>query len=89
MNATVLPERLDITADELQVLLQGATRVRPLVLDGTAVQRVDTAGLQLLCAAVAAVDGDIRWAGVSAVLRDSARVLGLESAIGLAAKGNQ
>lgn len=86
MNATLLPDRLDITAEELLALLQDAARRTPLVLDGTGVQRVDTAGLQLLCAAVSAVGGDVRWTGASPVLRAGARVMGLEAAIGLATR---
>jgi phospholipid transport system transporter-binding protein len=57
-------------------------------LDGAAVERVDTAALQLLVAfrREAAARGQLpAWLGVSAAIRDAAGVLGLAQALELPA----
>jgi len=87
VNLTTLPETLDITAEDLLVQLRDAVGAGRLVLDGQAVQRVDAAGLQLLCAAVTAVTGNVVWMGASPALRDGVRTLGLEAAVGFASMG--
>ncbi|MDI3262121.1 STAS domain-containing protein [Aerosticca soli] len=58
------------------------------VLDGRAVERVDTAALQLLLLfrrEAAARRHAVRWLGASQVLRDAAGVLGLAQALDLPA----
>lgn len=62
------------------------TQAHAVVLDGTEVRRVHTAGLQVLCAFFASRDGighatELR--GSSDTLRDAARLLGLGAALGL------
>ncbi|HWL64192.1 MAG TPA: STAS domain-containing protein [Steroidobacteraceae bacterium] len=61
---------------------QGAT------LDGSAVQRIDTAGLQLLAAFAqgeAKAGRPLAWAGASPVLQDAGRRLGLAAVLSLPA----
>lgn len=51
-----------------------------VVIDGSAVSRIDTAGLQVLCALqkeLSAHAGKIQWNGVSSELANSTRLLGL------------
>jgi phospholipid transport system transporter-binding protein len=55
-------------------------------IDGTAVDRVDTAGLQLLAAFVRDLQAEARsveWIGCSAALRRAANASGLAVALGL------
>ncbi len=55
-------------------------------IDGTAVDRVDTAGLQLLAAFVRELQAEARsveWVGCSVGLRRAANALGLGVALGL------
>jgi len=57
-------------------------------IDGSAVERIDTATLQLLAAFVRDLRADARgvdWIGCSAVLRRAAHSLGLAAALDLAA----
>ena len=57
-----------------------------VVLDAAAVERVDTATMQLLCAFVrerAAHSRGIVWHGVPSALNEAARLLGLQSHLGL------
>lgn len=57
-----------------------------VVLDAAAVERVDTATMQLLCAFVrerAAHGRGVVWHGVPSALSDAARLLGLQSLLGL------
>jgi anti-anti-sigma regulatory factor len=56
-------------------------------IDASAVERIDTASLQLLAAFVRDLRGDersVEWTECSAVLRRAANSLGLETALGLA-----
>ena len=58
----------------------------PVILDATALQRIDTAGLQLLCAFVAARRRQqlvTEWRGVPAALSQAGSLLGLSSELGL------
>jgi phospholipid transport system transporter-binding protein len=55
-------------------------------IDATGVDRVDTAGLQLLAAFVRELRAEMRaveWVGCSDALRKAAAALGLETALGL------
>jgi phospholipid transport system transporter-binding protein len=56
----------------------------PLQIDGTAVDRVDTAGLQLLAAFVRDLRAEARpveWVGCSDALNKAAQALGLHAAL--------
>ena len=58
----------------------------PLQIDATAVDRVDTAGLQLLAAFVRDVRAEqrtVEWVGCSDAMRKAATALGLDGALGL------
>jgi len=59
-----------------------------VVLDAASVERVDTATMQLLCAFVrerAANNRSVAWHGVSTALSEAARLLGVQSLLGLPA----
>jgi ABC-type transporter Mla MlaB component len=60
-------------------------------IDGTAVDRVDTAGLQLLAAFVRDLRYDgrgVEWIGCSEALKKAAHSLGLSAALGLGGDQN-
>lgn len=62
------------------------TQTHAVVLDGTDVRRVHTAGLQVLCAFFASrvgVGHPTELRGSSDALREAARLLGLGAALGL------
>ena len=74
--------------DELKALLAEALQGPNAQLDGTAVERVDGASLQLLVAfrrAAAAGNCAVTWLGVSTTLRDAAALLGLTDELDLPA----
>jgi len=61
---------------------------RPITLDITALQRIDTAGLQLLAAFVrerAGHDRAVEWQGTAPALTSAAQLLGLTTLLGLPA----
>jgi phospholipid transport system transporter-binding protein len=69
--------------------LTAALDAPQIVLDGTTVDRVDTAALQLLVVFQREVqkrNKQMNWAGVSAPLYDAASQLGLAQALALPAK---
>ncbi|QGG80239.1 STAS domain-containing protein [Litorivicinus lipolyticus] len=69
--------------EELEELINGGAE---LEIDGSQVERCDTAALQLLVAVQASLtgrDSEIRWTGVSEPLLDAARRLGLTNALNL------
>jgi phospholipid transport system transporter-binding protein len=69
--------------------LAGALDAGQIVLDGSAVDRVDTAALQLLVVFQREVQKrgqQMNWAGVSAPLHDAASQLGLAQVLALPAK---
>ncbi len=69
--------------EELEELINDGAE---LELDGSQVERCDTAALQLLVAvqvALAGRDSEIRWAGASEALLDAAKRLGLTDALNL------
>ncbi|RDS78974.1 STAS domain-containing protein [Dyella monticola] len=88
--------RVSIPADcriadvgELHTQLRGALGASQIVLDGTTVDRVDTAALQLLVVfqhEAKKRERQVNWAGVSAPLYDAASQLGLAEALALPAK---
>ena len=74
---------------ELHQQLRGALDASQIVLDGTAVERIDTAALQLLVAFQREAkkhERQVNWLGVSAPLHDAASQLGLAEALTLPAK---
>lgn len=75
-------------AAELRERLLAAIEAGPLVLDGSAVERVDSAGLQLLVSlqrSLAARGETLTYRGVSTALADAATVLGVGDACCLTA----
>jgi ABC-type transporter Mla MlaB component len=61
----------------------------PVTLDVGSVERVDTSTLQVLCAFVrdrAAQQRKVEWRGDAGVVRDAARLLGVESILCLPAR---
>jgi ABC-type transporter Mla MlaB component len=62
----------------------------PVVLDVGSIERIDTSTMQLLCAFVrdrSAQQRTIEWLGDSRVVRDAARLLGVEAMLGLPQEG--
>lgn len=89
-RAVALPAQLDIAnAGELKQLLTDAFATQaPLQLDASAVERVDTAGMQLLlafCSTAQAQGRPAEWKKTSPQLHDAARLLGMAAALGLGA----
>lgn len=78
-----LPAHLDIAhAGELKQTLDAALAAKPpVILDATAVELVDTAGLQLLLAFRRARAAD--WRNPSSALCDAAALAGLSGALAL------
>jgi phospholipid transport system transporter-binding protein len=69
--------------------LGGALDAKQIVLDGGAVDRIDTAALQLLVVFQREAQkrgSQVNWAGVSAPLHDAASQLGLAQVLALPAK---
>ena len=87
MRSVSLPGSFDITSvTAVRGELLDAVRAGDLVLDASAVTRIDAAGLQLLYAAVTEARSRgvrVSWAGASASVRDGARILGLAAALAL------
>lgn len=80
--ACTLREAASLKAQLLACRATGAT----VSIDGTAVQRIDTSGLQLLVAFArreAGAGRRLEWVGVSEELRDAARQLGLHELLEL------
>ena len=70
-------------AAELRERLLAAIEAGSLVLDGSAVERADSAGLQLLVSlqrSLAARGETLTYRGVSPALADAAKILGLTAA---------
>jgi ABC-type transporter Mla MlaB component len=75
-------------AGSLRESLVSLAKVADLTLDASALQRLDTACLQLLAAFVCErrmADHAISWTGAPALLADRAQLLGLAEALALAA----
>ncbi|WP_407351635.1 lipid asymmetry maintenance protein MlaB [Luteimonas sp. R10] len=89
MNAVPLGEDLGIeSCAELKARLAPClAQEQPLLLDGSRVARVHTAGVQVLCAlARSRADAGLSTEldGCSEALRDAIRILGLDAQFGLA-----
>jgi ABC-type transporter Mla MlaB component len=86
----VLPRSFDIAAVKtVATEIQDAIVLGELTLDATAIEKVDAAGLQVLCAAIAAArtsQARVDWKGVPAALLEGARTLALVDALGLQEK---
>ncbi|HKT28544.1 STAS domain-containing protein [Dyella sp.] len=88
--------RISIPADcriaevgALHTQLRGALESSQIILDGGAVDRIDTAALQLLVVFQREAkqrERQLQWAGASAPLYDAASQLGLVEAMALPAK---
>lgn len=85
----VLPSSLDITCEAFARDVREDACDDLVVLDGSAVQRVDAAGLQLVHAIVAAArkrGASIVWESVSRVIAEAATVTGLVAPLALEGK---
>lgn len=84
----VLPAECVIAgAGSLRESLVSLANVGDVTLDASAVQRLDTASLQLLTAFVRerrAADRAVNWSGVPALLAERAQLLGLADALAFA-----
>jgi phospholipid transport system transporter-binding protein len=91
-SALVLSSPTIRTINTLQAeLAERLDESSPVQIDGTAVDRVDTAGLQLLTAFVRELQAESRtveWIGCSVALRRAANALGLGTALGLGSDQN-
>jgi len=77
---------IETCADLKQSLAGCLQHPAPLQLDGSAIERVHTASLQLLCALFRTRQHaglETRWVDASPILRESARLLGLSAVLGL------
>ncbi len=91
IQAFALGQSLSIRdVHDLRERLLAAVEAGPVVLDGGAVERADSAGLQLLVAlgrSLAARGEVLAYSGVSQTLTDVASTLGLTEACGLPGPG--
>lgn len=83
-----LPEEMSIQQLEaLETALNQLVRDNDtIVLDGSSVIKVDTAGIQLLCAlqkSLQLTNKHITWSGVSGVLESVAGTLGAKAFLGI------
>jgi anti-anti-sigma regulatory factor len=80
-DAIRLPKVLDRTSvHELRPRIDGAGLGASIVLDGAYLRRVETPGVQLLCALVLAAEGRgviVTWVRVSAMLVNYVNLLGI------------
>jgi len=85
--SVILPVELDIDrVREVQAQLLQALETPAISLDGTPVQRADTAGVQLLCALVIAAQRRgvaLTWSAVSPALVTCVQLLGAGSVVRL------
>jgi ABC-type transporter Mla MlaB component len=73
-------------AELKQVLCLHVDAPAPIALDVGGVERIDTSTMQLLCAFAlerAAHQRRIEWLGDDRIIRDAARLLGVEALLGL------
>lgn len=91
-EAFPLPAVLTIhEAEQVKADLVGMMQLPgPVVLDGGAVERVDTAGLQLIASLIKSCRSDVRafsWIGWSPELERAAQILGLRNILALEGNG--
>lgn len=85
-DAVRLPASLDVGTVAATLAALAARADAEQVVDVGAVERVDLAGLQLLCALVRTAahhQRPLAWRGASRALRDAANTLGLGHVLGL------
>jgi anti-anti-sigma regulatory factor len=89
-NATTIELTDDVSirtvADLHQRLREALDLGSPVILDGARTEQADAAGLQILTAFIVSAkcqDVSCTWAGASAVLRNTAALLGLQTTLGL------
>ncbi len=84
-DAIRLPRVLDrASVDEIRPRIDQAAVGASVVLDGSYLQRVETQGVQLLCALVLAAEGRgvvVTWIRVSAMLINYVNLLGIGDVI--------
>jgi anti-anti-sigma regulatory factor len=85
-KAIELPPRLSIaqSADVQRMLVSGLDTPEPLILDGSGVEEIDTAILQLLVSAWlgnAKRGVECRWEGASEPLRHAALLIGVAATL--------
>ncbi len=83
-----LPEHLTILeiSEWREKMMAELAQDSELVIDASALKRIDTAGMQLLLAVVkdATVKGcSVQWSGVSDILSQSAHWLGMSKVLGV------
>jgi len=79
---------IEACADLKQHLADHLLHPEPLHLDGSAIERVHSASLQLLYALIRSRQHaglETCWVGASPILREAARLLGLSTELGLSA----
>jgi ABC-type transporter Mla MlaB component len=77
-------------AAALKTSLCAIAKITDVTLDVSAVERVDTATMQLLCAFVRDRSGrqqNVNWRGESQALQDAVRLLGVGELLGFESKG--
>lgn len=84
----MLPQEMNIQhLEELESALIGLIRENDaVVLDGTNVEKIDTPGIQMLCAlqkSLQLTNKSIGWSGVSETLVSVATLLGTKEYLGL------
>lgn len=86
-DAIRLPKVLDRTSvQELRPRIEEAGAGASIVLDGSYLWRIETSGVQLLCALVLAAEGrgvTVTWISVSAMLVNYVNLLGIGEIIRL------
>jgi len=78
---------IETAADLQRQLMPSLHQVQPVLLDASRVQRLHTAGLQVVCALFMSRQRaglETRWTAVSDILRDAANHLGLAAIFELA-----
>ena len=87
MREILLPRCLDVSVVRtVAAELEDSLRLGELTLDASAIEKVEAASLQLLCAAMTAARAqgtEVRWKSVPAVLIEGARTLALAASLGL------
>ncbi len=80
-----LPEDFTITSvGELYQSLSDLVGINEQVeIDGSAVERVDAAALQIILALQGIPGLDVAWSGISSVLEEAAELTGLSGPLGL------
>lgn len=83
-----LPEEMSIQhLEALETALNQLVRDNDsIILDGSSVVKIDTAGMQLLCAlqkSLQLTNKNITWSGVSGVLESVAGTLGTKAFLGI------